>query len=224
MRFPYLISFVILLTGLLYLVSDPSSHNNIIIAAGLFFLVHFLWDEVKLAGAVSNIQRILEALPVFLLFTAALVLSVDGVSLYGIAVPLTLVTLGAYAGMLLGKTGVRVDALGWLFHAGTLLLTVILLLQIPIAFEKMIGAIIIFHYVGWYVYYYFKLAKAPQARAQYLTRVVLINIGVIALYAAFSYSEVLAVPLGFLFLPMYFYVWTIMHILLSVPLFPKKIY
>src|SRR6185436_105773 len=81
--------------------------------------------------------------------------------------------------------------------------------------QVVIGSVILFHYVCWYVHFYFRFASKPERQRQYIWDMIGIHIIVFASYFLWRYSP-LGFPLLYVFAPVFFYIWAILHIIFSI--------
>jgi hypothetical protein len=201
-------------------------------AASLYFVIHLLHDELFLLGERPSPARGLEVLPVLLAYTGFLAdLRGELVTVGSASIPYlviaypgelgsgltrllmagSLIALGANAALLLaGRRALRGSALG--LHAASLALLAVYASGIPIRLEYLMGVPILLHYVSWYAHYWLKYAGDPPRRTSYLRTILGANAIVLALYFATGRHPEAPFPVGLLFVPGFFYVWTILHI------------
>jgi hypothetical protein len=223
----WLLALVVLVT-LLLLYPDPLLIPRV---ASVYFVIHLLHDEMFLFGERPSPARGLEILPVLLVYAGFLAdLRVEVVTLAG-QVPYPTVTYPGALGSALTRTLVAAGALALLANLGLVAagrrpprgrtlyfqLAAAVLLGVyawggPIRLEYLMGSPILFHYVGWYAHYYLKYRPDPPRRALYVRDILLVNAVVLLLYLSTGRHPEAPFPVGPLFLPGFFYVWTILHI------------
>lgn len=86
----------------------------------------------------------------------------------------------------------------------------------PLASQKLIGGLIFFHYICWYVYYFYKLRSNVSRQEEYVRLTLLIHAVLFALLYLFLHAPWSAYILTFLFAPIYFYLWAAVHIAVSL--------
>jgi hypothetical protein len=119
-----------------------------------------------------------------------------------------------YAGFVFTKR-FKPDVLSAYYALILLGLAAIALSGVAIPPEYLVGAVILYHYASWYVHYYVRFAPKPERQRGYLIDMLSVNALIIAAYALYLYVPQLW-PLSYAFLPIYFYIWTILHIASSV--------
>lgn len=186
-----------------------------ILATSILFFFHHFQDEVTLFGKNRSLFRSLEQLPPILFYSAFVVVPFFGstfaLSLVILAFTLLVLYVGAIA---LGAY--RPDALSayLLLIAGVL--CALWLSGIAIPSKTLLGAIILFHYVCWYVHFYYRFASNPVRQKQYIWDMLSIHVVVFMAYGLFVYTAWGNMIFGYFFLPLYFFVWTIVHIVFSI--------
>ena len=98
-----------------------------------------------------------------------------------------------------------------------LVIGVVHLMGLEINTVALFGSIILMHYSTWYVFYYKKLRPTPERFNKYLVDVFGINLFFIVLYIVYiTYINIDYISfLKYMFDPIYFYCWTILHIITS---------
>lgn len=180
------------------------------------FLVHHFQDEVLLFGKERSLIRTLEQISPIMLYTALI-----GDALYGSQVA-PIIAYGVLA--LLVVYGVCIalfktyapDTLSWYFGIITAGLLYIALANVRVDASALAGLVILNHYVCWYVHFYFRFEQNIPRLKSYIRDMLVINGIVIAAFCAFLFSAPLQPLLAWVFAPIYFYTWTILHILSSV--------
>lgn len=75
------------------------------------------------------------------------------------------------------------------------------------------GFIILFHYIRWYIYYFYRLSG--KEREFYLQVIFSIHILILSMFVLYT-LDVHNVLLVYFFHPVFFYMWTTIHILVSI--------
>ncbi|MBN9416143.1 MAG: hypothetical protein J0I12_11935 [Candidatus Eremiobacteraeota bacterium] len=191
--------------------------------ATVYFAWHMAVDEfylselpLRLRSSPLHLGRLLEMLPLMLVYAAAVVdaMLAHGVwrefpELMGPALQLTSLSLLAYVA-LIGFARYRPDGRScyFLVAGGCLDVAAKLGWLQQVQAPKLSGFIILFHYFSWYLHYYLSLERG---RGVYLRQVALVNVLVLGLYGVFG-----AEGLGWLlFQEQNFYLWTLMHLISS---------
>ena len=210
----YLILFASLLALNLFTLLYLGRVDLIVFSVATLFLIHFLQDEVFLAGKKPALARTLEMLPVFLLYVGFQTDTVYRTSLLPYFAAAAAGILVIYAALLL-RTRKLPDALSWYFLAIAGLLFTLFLAEIRVSQTVLIGGLVLLHYSTWYIQYFYKVRASPARLATYLRSVLACNLLAVGLYAL--YLTPFGKPwLYVLFAPAFFYIWTIQHIILSV--------
>lgn len=197
-----------------------------------YFLIHMLWDELhllelpmKLRETQMNLARLLEMMPIVLIFSARVTDAMFWSGTWRGAVSprmetaryLCLAVVAGYA-VLVAKS-YRPDGKSVYFLICSCALFAASyhpeFLRLPPA--KLTGFIIIYHYLCWYSHYFLNLPQG-RPRLEYLGRVVLIN-GVV-FWVYFTWGD--GGPGRWFFKEDTFYIWTLMHLLTSTRLHDVK--
>ena len=201
----------IFLLGFLWLMPYAHSIRYISFVAGFLFAIHFLFDSVKINNL--NWTRPLSALLFsnFIIYIALLFHAIFNLTL---AYPSAIVSLIVISLGFLFSTQNDLRPSGGLVTLGIAFVGLLLLLfegqSIPA--EYIFGATVLAHYFQWYIYYFVKLQR--RRFWMYLFDAVILNALCILLWIV--YIKTGYQLLQFMFLPTYFYGWTILHILFSV--------
>jgi hypothetical protein len=186
----------------------------------LVFGVHFCLDEARLLNGRHTLFTTLEALPFFILyggmyadmifvrpsfFSATVCAALIAALVYRI--------VAQYAGQKAGKSAYAFAAWGVCAFGLYLAYHLIAPANTLTWFWFALMSMVLLHYYIWYGVYWYKLASAPQARRLYVARAVAINALLILL--AFIWIEGPFPPLSFLFAPLFFNLWTYLHIIAS---------
>ena len=192
-----------------------ASFEHIAFLAGLLFFLHHFQDEPLLWGKERSFMRTLEQIPPVLLYSALASDTLFDTALFFPALlgsALVALTYAIYAANIAHAP----DTLSaYLFSVAGVVASLRLLLGPDMPPEHLFGSIILFHYTSWYVHYYFKSA-ARAASEEYVLDMLAVH-GVVF----FAYAMFLFVPKGhtllqYVFLPLSFYLWAILHILFTV--------
>jgi hypothetical protein len=184
------------------------------LGASILFFIHHFQDEVTLFGKERSIFRTLEQLPPVLLYSALTADVLLGTALTTLAIYATAVVVALYLVAIIRRLHTP-DILSSFLFLVTAGLALVWFSQIAVAPQILIGSVILFHYVSWYVYFYFRFAPKPERQWAYLQDMVVINILALAAFAVWMTAP-WAAGLSYVFGPAFFYVWAILHILTSV--------
>lgn len=187
--------------------------------ATIFFAIHFAQDEIFLAGKETSLFTSLEVLAFVLVLVGVVVDLILMTSFVMYFFALAALTLVVYAYFIFSKKYIFTRVSIYLLSI-TFFLSLVTLLGYHIPLEKIIGGVILLHFSTWYINYFFKTKEIPSYRKQYLTRVVIVN--VIAIGSYFIFIQTGLGIFNYFFALIYFYVWTMMHILSSVRLADYK--
>lgn len=192
--------------------------------ATVYFAWHMAVDEfyltrlpLRLSESPLHLGRLLEMLPLMLVYAAAVVdaMLAHGVwrqfpELMGPALQCTSLGLVAYLALIAFR-GYRPDARSCYFLLAGGLLDVAAkfgwLQQVPA--PKLSSFIILFHYFSWYLHYYSSLDAGR--RPLYLGHVAVVNGAMLSVYGFFGLQG----PGWLLFQEQNFYLWTLMHLISS---------
>lgn len=200
-----------LLLGLVYV---PFPYLWTFVFAGSVFSIHFVMDELFISGLVPSLERVLLCAAFAVSYSILLVRSAYGVTIPGVAIFVALLLVPRVLQAIREK---NIAAPEMFCLSGIVILMCLWFVPKAITLAAVLGFIIFLHYTRWYFYYFFKLReRGDMARMKkYVWDVVGINALVFTgLFAFWSYP--MFSFLGYLFLPTYFYIWTIMHVVSSV--------
>ncbi len=192
-------------------------YNFLIITTSLLFVIHYWLDENKISN--FSFQSFFEKNTLLILTTISFglfffhTLGVFNLIPY---VPFYIVFLII---LLLFKTffarffSVKISKNTSFFHLSNIFIPPLCLLYEGVTVYNLLAFIILFHYLRWYIFYF--TMKQGSEREGYLSLVSLVHIFVFLSYFIYSLSS------GSLFLfiffdPAYFYMWTLIHIILSL--------
>jgi len=185
--------------------------------ASTLFLAHHFHDEITLFGKERSLARTLEILPPLLVFVVFASDRIWGTVLIGVAFVFAGIIYALYGtGIFLRR--IRPDGLSVYFLVIFCGLAILYAVYPTIAPEYLTGSVIIFHYICWYVHFYFKCAEAPERRRMYVMDMLAIHGIVFILFAIFLYSSLGSRALAFVFAPIFFYIWATLHIIFSIRL------
>jgi hypothetical protein len=199
----------------------------LVVTTSIYFVIHFMRDEIHHLETQKNRSAGLNILPVILGYTGILLslkvvdftpylltMRFDGGIFPGAALYFMLMALGVflYKAYSDWKDGSVTNPRNGYFHACSLALFAVYLSGIPLYAEQVMGFIILYHYSNWYLHYYFKLKTQPVRQKTYLRDVILVNLFTLALYYFTARSNLMPVPDGFIFMPYFFYIWTLLHL------------
>lgn len=179
------------------------------------FLLHHFQDEVLLFGKQRSLIRSFEQLGPVIMFTA---LTADALFMTSLAVAacIAVVALTCVYALFSWHKRYRPDALSAYLGLVTTGLMAIALFGATIDMLIIVGALILNHYICWYVHFYFRFKKDRAKLKRYFRDMIIINAIVVAGFSAFLLIPDTHVLLLWIFVPLYFYIWTILHIASSV--------
>lgn len=183
----------------------------------IVFLLHHFQDEVLLFGKERSLIRTLEQLGPVLMFTA---LTADAIFGTGTAVPTgvaVLVLAVVYLGCVLLK-GYRPDSLSAYLALVTAGLLYLAFSHTNLHIFVLSGILILTHYVCWYVHFYYRFRHDEARVTSYVRDMVVINALAVAAFWFFRTTPLLTPLFIAFFAPIYFYIWTILHIVSSIRL------
>ncbi len=189
----------------------------------IIFVTHYILDEFKLnEGEVILNNRILAVGAAVFSFTALFIKKIFDISNININFLLFSASLLLLISFLAtNKKSIFKFTKELNITLFFLLLNIVtpftLLLFSKVTIIHISAFIILYHYIRWYVYYYqkFELSDNCQELYFYLDTVMWIHAFVFMLYVQYSISPNAGV-LHYIFTPLFFYGWTIIHIIMSV--------
>lgn len=186
----------------------------LVFAAATIFLLHFLQDEVFLAGKKPELLRTIEMTPVFLLYTGFLSEKIFQVHILPFLALAAAVILIIY-GTMRAHARRAPDVLSIYMLSLTGLLFYLFLAEVNIPLRVLIGALVLLHYSTWYIQYFYKVRTNAIRLRTYIRSVLACNLAAVLLYILFL------TPFGepwlyVLFAPGFFYLWTMQHIIFSI--------
>lgn len=199
-----------LFLGLIYV---PFPYLWTFVFAGSVFSIHFVVDELFISGLEPTRERVLLCIAFAISYSILLLRSAYGLTIPGVAVIVLLLVAPRIIQAIREK---NISAPEMFCVSGIAILMCLWFVPKAITLAAVLGFIIFLHYIRWYFYYYFKLReRGDMARMRkYLRDVVLVN-AIVFFGLALYWSSPLFSVFGYLFLPTYFYIWTIMHVITS---------
>jgi hypothetical protein len=176
------------------------------------FLIHFAIDEPRFMKTRHSLFTTLEALPFIIMYSSIIADVTFAVHTFPIALALSLVVLCIYAAVAVVRKRrpniVSYFFLGWFLV--TLAANAIYYSQPSYVVAWVwFDCLVITHISMWYGSYWFKLARKPVIRMEFVLRACVINC--VFLFLGYLWTIGL-VPLFFvLFAPASYYVWTFLH-------------
>ncbi len=220
-----LFSFVSLVVGLLafYVYKNNYFFPYWIFFTLVIFVVHYILDEFKLnEGELVLNNRVLAVSATVFSFMALFLEKIFEISNINIQILLFLITfIFLFLFLFSNKKNIFKLTKGVNVILFFLLLNVIIpfiLLSFPkVTIIHISAFIILYHYIRWYIYYYqkFELNNNHDELYFYLDTVMWVHAFVFMLYVQYSMSPNSGV-LFYVFTPLFFYAWTIIHIIMSV--------
>lgn len=208
--------FVLLLGGIcFYIIENPQFLPVMILVTSFLFTFHYFNDEFKIIGLEKLQNKLLGVLAVVLVassvFSVKLDISSVGSVLWLVVTSLVLALLFIYR---LYKEGLILkNKIFFAFFVLNIVIPIFLLSQKNISIYQVLGFIIIFHYIRWYLYYF---EKFKDKELDYYSNAV-IGANFIVLVAFILYISVPVFGILYVFYsPLFFYAWSIVHILLSL--------
>jgi hypothetical protein len=210
----YLAAYAVALGLLAYLATFVLPLPVLLLITGSVFALHFFYDEARLYARDNSVSLGMVWYPA-LLFFLVLIKILYAFDVLPVIVVGTLLLVLQVARRGAGDDPHPTTRRYMAAFAAVLLAMLILPLSIPAT--AVLGAIILYHYMSWYVHYFFRLQDAERPVAPYLKNGLLVNalvIGCFALYFVYS-SGIAHDALAFVFAEHYFYMWTLLHILFA---------
>ncbi|MBP9757050.1 MAG: hypothetical protein KBD06_00460 [Candidatus Pacebacteria bacterium] len=216
----YITNFLLLTIGiglvLAYVYAHTAWFPLVIFVTLTVFVLHYFMDELLITRVPAK-NPVFGAIAAFLAFAAVLAQMLFGT---GPAILYALTGLTAFFSLffvyyLFSEEGDRITQT-------QVLIFFLLNIGVPLYFAYYGGSnvyqlsafIIMFHYIRWYLLYFVKLYGTPELRI-FLDFVTWVHVLVIVTF--FQYSLAPGVSFGYLFYsPLFFYGWTLVHIILSI--------
>lgn len=183
------------------------------ILAALTFIIHFAQDEIFLAGKKTSLFTSIEILTLTLVLVGIVIDLILMTYLLPYFFAAAIVTLLVYAYLIYSKNYIF-NRVSIYLNSITAILVLITFFGIQVPLEKLIGAFILLHYSAWYINYFYKVQSNTFMKSQYFRRVIIVNLISIGLF--FIFLQTGLEIFSYFFAIIYFYAWTIIHILVSV--------
>lgn len=183
----------------------------LVFITALHFFVHYLFDEARMFNTTLNREHFYFLVPIAAIFSyltlVFLFSSNSNLLEWGVilTLPMPLLSIKKFREDLYLKIYL-------LLHL--VVLTVIFFNRDWFYLEQILGFIILMHYVTWYIEFYLTKCGDIQIKKKYIWRVSFVNLFFVslgALYFIFSQDY-----LAFLFSPIFFYGWTLLHTLFTI--------
>lgn len=187
------------------------------LVTSIIFFIHHFQDEASLFGKEHSVFRALEQAQPVLLYSALIVSPLLRETVALSLVVVSALLLSVYAGAVIYGLH-KPDAMSAYLYLISGVLGALWMSGVSIPMQLLMGAVILFHYMCWYVYYYYRFAKNPERQRAYVRDMLGVHAVVFAAYALFVYTAPGAMVFGYFFLPIFFFVWTLLHIGSSVRL------
>lgn len=190
------------------------TRDNLLLAAvtSIYFAWHMLSDERHLMGGRATLQGLLEILPVLLMLGAyelEHLYALEGVGLtFGLSLSLWMIRLA-----LAPSKQWKSDAISAYFAGAWLILAGLFLAGRRIPADTLWGAIILYHYLNWYLFYGIRFTGQPERMRPYLRDVLTVN--GLMLIGFFVWRGGYAPFLDLWFGQNAFYVWTCLHLVFT---------
>lgn len=198
---------------------SPHLFNYLIVGTFLLFVYHYFLDEMKMFQSDDLILKNFGSISVVSCFLIFFIEKLFSLSAY------YLFSLIFFVMLLASITLFRIiQKRIWANESWCLLLFWFLNIVLPIIaiflkidLLKVAGFIIVFHYLRWYLYYFDKFYSAKNWKKlnEYLNIVFSVHLVVILSFILYN-LEILNYIFILFFHPIYFYLWTSLHILLSL--------
>lgn len=186
-----------------------------IVCSAIIFYLHHFQDEPLLFNTTRSAYRTLELYAPFSVFCAVsadLMLGTHITPYVLLSTCLALICILMFA----LRGSYRPDALSWYLCAVTAGVSMLWFSGISLPPEKFIGSIILFHYISWLVYFYFRFGFEPIRQKAYGIDMLAIH-GVVFLVLAIAlYGGPALTPLMIVFSPIFFYIAALLHIFFTV--------
>lgn len=180
------------------------------------FVLHYFLDEIKISGLETQ-NRLFGALAAFFAFCSILlrlIFSVHGTILYLCCVLAAFFSVLFTYYLFSEKKDRQTQIQVFIFFILNIIVPTYLAFYGGVDIFKISGFIILFHYLRWYLRYAERFYKTPEFDL-YFDFVIWIHIFIILTFFQYVLSPDVGILYGF-FSPLYFYAWTLIHIILSV--------
>lgn len=211
----YIIRFLALLfllsTVCFYVLYNKNSFQLLIFVTLIIFASHYFKDELKIQGFDKLKTRPFGIFAVISSFTSVFIVKTLHLDFF-YAYPFIFLAIVLSPVFIFEILKTKNSNLMFLFFVLNVVLPIGFIFMDTVTGLKIAGFIILFHYIGWYLFYFEKFKNNDLN--YYTNAVVLFNLLTIlsfVLYSKFSLFSFLYV----FFNPIFFYGWTILHILLT---------
>jgi hypothetical protein len=201
----------------IYFFGNYLFYTVMLFLTSIIFTFHYSNDEFKIAGYSKLPNKLFLTMATVFAFAGFLLERLFhisphtslGVSLVGVFISISL--FGASSLKLKRNLVTAKEFLFALLYILNLIIPTILIFKESISASQVIGFIILFHYVRWY-FYYGALFQGKEFDF-YCDAVIWVNMFILMMYIQYA----LAPTTGLLYLfyhPLFFYAWTVVHIIL----------
>jgi len=192
--------------------------------AALYFLIHLLLDERYLFNQPLSFLFFLNIMPTLFLYFG---LVIDFAFQYQTIIFLR---LGAFFVFILNSMLLlfhykRAEGGTYYYMFLNIILFLLSFITTKVAFPFVFGGIVLYHYAIWYIFYFLRLKNNKEKRRAYLQRVFVVNVLFIFLYMLYTYfdAKIFNEVLGYFFVPTFFYLWTLLHVVFTTRVSDIKI-
>lgn len=187
------------------------------IGTSILFFVHHFQDEVTLFGKERSLFRSLEQLQPILLYSALAIAAIFVSPIPFALVCIAAVFLVAYI-IAIALRAYKPDILSIYFLGIAAVLYALWFFDVALTSRSLLGSVLLFHYVCWYVHFYFRFAQNPERQRSYIYDMIGVHVIVFVAFAMIYAIPGASIPLEYVFGTIFFYVWAILHIVFSVRL------
>lgn len=190
--------------------------NYFILFVGTLFVFHYYNDELFIQLGINADKKLLAIIPIILSYFTVFSVILFGVD-YHKLIPLIIISLTLFA-LYIYKTFKATknrSASILLFTTFNVIAPIFLSINSIASLEQVFGYIIIFHYIRWYIYYIQRYSIDEKNYTEYTKSVFRINLFVLSLFLIYIATSGYVLFL-FLFNPLFFYGWTVLHIMMSL--------
>lgn len=213
--------FLLLFTGYVcfYISKNMQFYDIFVFIVSLFFTLHYFFDECKISNTIVSKEIIILYVSFIYSYSLAFLIKYFGFSIGNLSYFIVLfVYIVLYSIYILSiKKIVHIKTSFNHFYFINLFLPIISIFSTKIDIIQISSFIIIFHYIRWYLFYIqkFKIDPDETKLKTYLTDIFIINLLVFLTFLIFTKYNTHKILIYFLN-PLYFYGWTMIHILLSM--------
>ncbi|MCF7816191.1 MAG: hypothetical protein K9M10_04285 [Candidatus Pacebacteria bacterium] len=188
------------------------------LAAGMIFVFHYFNDEFHLSG-LKRIERYSFGLGAVLFSFLSVFISMVFNIHYIKIIPLVILSLLLFSIFIYKEYSNKKENRNislFVFVLLNVFIPMYLLFTEKGTLVQLWGFIILFHYLRWYIYYYLKFKNDEKEFLPYLVKIFTVNIIVIFLYILYSTNYIFGTYLTVFFNQIFFYGWTLMHIIFTL--------